>query len=206
MKLIDQLGNALNSSLPGYQAHQEVMSYARDNAREVRDTRSDFREGGVLVLLYPEQDRWQMVLIERPKYEGVHSGQIAFPGGAREDEDRTLEQTALREANEEVGLDTTKVELLGALTEVYIPPSNFVVRPYVGFMNEVPSLLKDDHEVEQILHVAIDDFLHEEAIQQEKIRLSTGANLEVGAFKHQHHVIWGATAMMIAEFRRLLKP
>ena len=204
MELIDRLGNALNAKLPGREAHQDVMSYSREQAKEVRERRSDFREGGVLVLLYPSQEDWQMVLIERPKYEGVHSGQIAFPGGAREEEDHTLQETALREANEEVGLDTSKVEVLGALSEVYIPPSNFVVRPYVAFTDSVPELMKDEREVEQILHAPVNDFLLPNAIQEEKIKLYSGVNLKVGAFKHQDHVIWGATAMMIAEFRRLL--
>ena len=204
MELIDRLRNALNSPLPGMEAHQDVMSYSREQANEVRQRRSDFREGGVLVLLYPSEQDWQMILIERPKYEGVHSGQVAFPGGAREDEDASLRETALREANEEVGLDTSKVKVLGALSEVYIPPSNFVVRPYVAFMEDTPDLLKDEREVEQILHAPVNNFLLPNAIQEEKIQLYTGVNLNVGAFKHQGHIIWGATAMMIAEFRRLL--
>lgn len=200
------LSKRLVNELPGAQAHRKVMSYARDGAKEIRRTNSTYRESAVLILVYPDPSQvLHTVLIERPKYEGVHSGQIAFPGGAKEDSDSDLIETALREANEEVGLNSTEIQLVGSLTEVYIPPSNFIVHPVVAWMDKTPSLVADDYEVESILHVPILPLTKSEAIAPQKIRMSNGADLKVGAYTHENHLIWGATAMMIAEFTELVK-
>lgn len=201
---IAQTRRLLEGPLPGAKAHRLVMSYLRDDAMTVRRSGRSYKEGAVLVLLYPHRDALQTVLILRPEYEGVHSGQVAFPGGRREPEDADLSVTALREAQEEVGLIPEQVEVIGTLSEVYIPPSNYIVRPYVAYSPERPDFIPDPREVARVLEYDVEHFLHEKAIKDERIRLAGGAQLKVGAFNHDGHVIWGATAMMLSEFRMLL--
>ncbi|WP_306643070.1 NUDIX hydrolase [Sanyastnella coralliicola] len=200
----DRIQSAFAQDLPGAKAHQAIMSYARDGASEVRAKGESFREGGVLALVYPKDNIAHLNFILRPTYDGVHSGQVAFPGGKREDADRDLEDTALREANEEVGIIPQKVDVIGSLTEVYIPPSNFIVRPYLAIAEERPDFIADEREVEAILEYPLEAFLHASSITQERISIPNLGNVKVGAFKPGEHVIWGATAMMLAELRQML--
>lgn len=201
--LLERTAELLAQPLPGKDAHRLVMSYVRDDAASVRSSGQVFKEGAVLMLLYPEGTQWHTALILRPTYEGVHSGQVAFPGGRREEEDADLSYTALREAQEEVGIDPEKVQLIGELSEVYIPPSNYIVRPYVGYVDYRPTWKHDPREVAQVLEYDAASFLHERAIAEERIRMSNGAHLKVGAFTEGGQIIWGATAMMLAEFRMM---
>lgn len=201
---LERLRDRLLRPLPGLSAHAEVMSYVRQSANEVRETRSDYREGAVLVLLYPRAAVWHTALIVRPTYEGVHSGQVAFPGGKRDPEDPDLVFTALREAEEEVGVLPASVEMLGQLSEIYIPPSNFLVRPFIGFAEERPTFRLDPREVDRLLEVPVSHFLAAAAVAKYPIRLSTGLQMKVDAFDVNGHLVWGATAMMLAELRAVL--
>lgn len=201
--LLERTVDLLSQPLPGSAAHRLVMSYVRDDAATVRRSGQVYKEGAVLMLLYPEGTEWNTALILRPTYEGVHSGQVAFPGGRREEQDEDLSFTALREAQEEVGIDPETVQLIGELSEVYIPPSNYIVRPYIGFVDYRPQWKPDPREVAKVLEYDASSFLHAQAIREEKIRMSNGAHLKVGAFSEGQHIIWGATAMMLAEFRMM---
>lgn len=155
----------------------------------------------MLILLYPAPDRkLHTVLIQRPVYEGVHSAQIAFPGGRRERTDRNLEETALREAEEEVGVDPGRVEMLGKLSEVYIPPSDHIVSPYLAFFPEPPSLRPEPAEVDAILEAPLEFFLGAERIVERRVRAGwNGVILKVPAYEWEGRTIWGATGMMLSE-------
>lgn len=205
MDWIEHLRLRLNAELPGNAAHNAVMSYARKQAEEVRASRTDYREGAVMMLLYPHEEVYFTSLIVRPDYDGVHSGQIAFPGGGRESHDFDLKQTALRETMEEVGVQPGSVEIIGSLSEIYIPPSNFLVQPFIRLLNERPNFVPDDFEVAKILEEPVSTFLSPQAIQPTKITLHTGVELNVKAFDVQGHIVWGATAMMLSEFRALFE-
>lgn len=203
--VLNLLRSRLNDPLPGLEAHREVMSYVRDSAQQIKQTRTDYREGAVLMLLYPHQGALHTGLILRPNYEGVHSGQVAFPGGRRESSDFDLRQTALREAQEEVGIRPEAVDIIGGLSEIYIPPSNFMVSPYIGFSAYRPDFIADPREVAAIIETPVDAFLRHDAITWRSVALSNGARLKVQCFALGDHVVWGATAMMLAEFRALMK-
>jgi 8-oxo-dGTP pyrophosphatase MutT (NUDIX family) len=142
--------------------------------------------------------------MKRNTYPGVHSGQISFPGGQKEDVDGDLIATALREADEELGINQLDVEVLGALTEVYIPPSNFLVEPIVGLQNERPSFKADATEVHSILEVPFSAFLKSENFKTSKVE-ARGYTLEVPSYHVHNEVVWGATAMMISELTHLLE-
>lgn len=204
MNWIEKLRANMAGDLPGNIAHNEMMSYARAQAYEVRTSRTDYREGAVLMMLYPHEEVYFTSLIVRPDYDGVHSGQIAFPGGAKEKQDADLMQTALRETHEEVGVHSSAIQIIGALSEIYIPPSNFLVQPYIGVLTERPVFAADEFEVAEILEEPISTFLSPKAVQDMIVNLHTGKQLDVKAFNVQGHTVWGATAMMLAEFRALM--
>lgn len=202
---IDALRSRLRiGQLPGLHAHREVMSYIRESAEEVRKSGKAARQSAVMLLLYPHLDQMHTSLIIRPEYEGVHSGQIALPGGAMEAEDLDLMATALRETEEEIGLSPTQVEVLGALSEIFIPPSNFLVQPFVGLTTSRPNFIPDPREVAGVLEVPVADLLLEGAIRKRSITLRDGLRLKVDCFELGGKVVWGATAMMLAEFKGLL--
>ena len=164
------------------------------------------KRAGVLAMFYPDIDlQTKLILIHRKTYKGVHSAQIGFPGGKIESEDSSLEETAIRETFEEVGVEKHKIEVLKQLTEIYIPPSNYFVQPYFGICKSTPNFLKQDEEVEDILEVALHHFLDEESVTNSIVDTSYNLKVDVPAFKLNGYVVWGATAMMLSEIKDLLK-
>lgn len=163
-------------------------------------------EAGVLAVFYPDlRDNAKLVLILRKTYKGVHSNQVGFPGGRVESFDKDLEQTALRETEEEVGIFRKDVQIIKKLTKLYIPPSNFWVHPYMGLLHKTPSLIAQEEEVEKIIEVDLDHFLDERNMITEILSTSYAENIEVPAFSLNGHVVWGATAMMLSELKDLIK-
>lgn len=209
-ELVVKLGTGMQKDLPG-RASQLKMSSAARIRQLIRITPSDdARQSSVLLLLYPLAGKVYFVLMLRPEYRGIHSGQISLPGGKSEETDDSLIYTALREAREEIGIDPSKVQILGQLTEMFIPPSNFIVTPVVGYQASRPEFRADPKEVAGIIEIALDDLLDDNNRQMKKIKLSMGLTLKVPAYCINGHVIWGATAMILSEFRdvvmRIMQP
>lgn len=144
-----------------------------------------------------------MVFIRRPLYDGAHSGQIAFPGGRFESGDKSLQYTALRESKEEVGVDPSQVEVVAELSPLYIPPSNYVVSPFVGLADQRPDFVPDKKEVDSLLELALSSFTDQGSRMMKPIVLSTGQRMETPCYGIDGHIIWGATAMIMAEFLEL---
>ena len=164
------------------------------------------KKAGVLILLYPNHNgNTNFALILRNTYRGVHSNQIAFPGGKVEDNDSTLIETALRETEEEIGVKAASVNVIRNLTELYIPPSNFMVYPTLGAIDYSPDFVKQQDEVKQVIEVNLHDFLTKSKIESQLISTSYARETEVLAFKINGYVVWGATAMMLSEFKELMK-
>lgn len=164
------------------------------------------RKAGVMALFYPNsKNQTNLLLILRKTYKGVHSNQIAFPGGKAEKEDLSILETALRETKEEVGVASNKITVIKSITEVYIPPSNFLVQPFIGLYDETVPFIKQETEVEEIVEVSLTDFLDEERIVMQKLSTSYSENIEVPSFKLNGYTVWGATAMMLSEIKELLK-
>lgn len=202
---IPQLRSRLKTHLPGDKAHRKMMSYDRATAAEVFRQDTTARQGAVLILLYPKGNDWHTVLIERPVYEGTHSGQIAFPGGKLEDDDPNLVFTALRESEEELGIIPDRVEVLGELTQVFIPPSRFLVQPVVGLYPEQPLFIPDAREVAEVLETPLDWLLDAGRIAEKDIFIPH-YNISIRAPYYNVHgkTVWGATAMMISELVDIL--
>jgi 8-oxo-dGTP pyrophosphatase MutT (NUDIX family) len=147
----------------------------------------------------------QLLLILRKTYKGVHSNQIGFPGGKVEEDDMDLEATALRETHEEVGVLPKKIEVLKELTELYIPPSNFIVQPYIGLYREPEPFKIQESEVEALVEVLFTDFMNDKNLIYQKLTTSYAQNIDVPAFKLNGYTVWGATAMMLSEIKELLR-
>ncbi len=163
------------------------------------------KKAGVVALFYPDRLRiTHLLLILRNAYPGVHSNQIGFPGGKMEKHDQNLLQTALRETHEEVGLPPERIEIIRELSELYIPPSNFMVTPFLGLSKEPQTFKRDKNEVEALVEVPIEDYLNDANLIQQNLSTSYAQNIDVPAFKLNGYVVWGATAMMLSEIRELL--
>ncbi|HNW89509.1 MAG TPA: CoA pyrophosphatase [Bacteroidales bacterium] len=161
------------------------------------------RKSSVLIPLFEKNSKIFTVLIQRPEYNGVHSAQVSFPGGGYEDKDLSLENTALRETEEEIGIDRTKINIIGSLTDLYIPPSNYRVKPFIGYCNDIGELIPDKHEVKKILTVEINEFSGRKNIKSKMIRIKNGAEFETSYYDIMGLTVWGATAMILSEFAEL---
>ena len=160
------------------------------------------RWAGVMAVFYPNtKGETTLVLILRKTYKGVHSNQVGFPGGKAETFDESIKHTALRETEEEVGLPQSEINVVKKLTKLYIPPSNFWVQPFIGYVEQTPVFTKEDAEVEAILEVPLEEFLADKSVITQRIDTSYGTMLDVPAFYLSEHVVWGATAMMLSEVK-----
>jgi hypothetical protein len=194
-KLIELLAG----ELPG----KEVQYRMAPKGRTVFSIDENCREAAVLILIYSEDDQFRIVFIKRNEYDGPHSGQVSFPGGMKELSDKDFSFTALRETEEETGVLSSRIEVLGALSPLFIPVSNFCVHPFVGWLDDKPDFVPDKTEVQYLICPTIN-------------RLIDPKNKKLGSF-NRHGVqistpyididgemIWGATAMMLGEFISLI--
>ncbi len=167
---------------------------------------SKAKKAGVLILFYPDgKANTRFVLILRKTYKGVHSNQVALPGGRYEIEDGDLIQTALRETEEEIGVDSTSIQVIRPLTELFIPPSNFLVQPTLASIDYTPIFIKQEDEVEDIISVDLSEFLMQSKVQLKIIKTSYADQKEVQTFHINGYTVWGATAMMLSELKIVLK-
>jgi len=193
--------------LPGEASHFKMAPEIRVKwMQENKSVKKNPKMAGVMALFYPDlKSETKLLLILRKTYQGVHSNQIAFPGGKVERGDFDLSQTALRETHEEVGVPPDKIKIIKALSTVYIPPSNFEVQPYVGLMHESIRFVLQVSEVASLVEVPLFDFLDDSKVFNQKLTTSYATNIEVPAFKLNGYTVWGATAMMMSEIKELLK-
>ena len=163
------------------------------------------KKAAVLVMFYPNKKNETCFLLTlRSHYKGVHSAQISFPGGKFEQSDNTLKNTVLREVNEEVGILKKDIKIVKQMTDVYIPPSNFLVTPFIGIIPYEP-IFKTNHEVAEIIHVRVAEFLDDGAISTTILNTSYAENMTVPCFKLNNYIVWGATAMMLSEIKDLFE-
>ncbi|SNR59302.1 NUDIX domain-containing protein [Lutibacter agarilyticus] len=163
------------------------------------------KKAGVLALFYPNKHNDTCFLLtKRASYNGTHSAQISFPGGKFEANDIDLKNTALRETFEEVGIKKNTISVFKEMTNVYIPPSNFLVTPFLGITYQSPQF-RTNHEVEELIQVTLDDFLNKTVISTTILSTSYAKEIKVPCFKLNSYIVWGATAMMLNEIRELLK-
>jgi len=163
------------------------------------------KRAAVMMLFYPKGNETHLVLIVRNSYPGVHSSQIAFPGGKVEVFDKDLQETALRETEEEIGVKKHQIEVVRAFTEIYIPPSNFLVSPFLGISQTNLEFVLQEDEVAGIIEFPLKDFLDENIIVTRRLKTSYAIAIDVPAFLVKEHIVWGATAMMLSELKETIK-
>jgi 8-oxo-dGTP pyrophosphatase MutT (NUDIX family) len=204
-KWINEVAATLSKPLPGKDAQYKMASMKRmtelADKLEVPENR---RVASVMLLLYKDTAtaHWRTVLIQRSHNPNDrHSGQVSFPGGSWEASDGSLEAVALREAHEEVGVSPLQVKILGRLTELYIPVSNFLVHPFVGFIHGTPQFTPQIGEVAHILTPPVSLF-YEPAFQKTTdLTIGTGLTIsDVPYYDVEERIVWGATAMIMSEF------
>lgn len=193
-------------TIQGLQAQlQQPLPHAIQNEKFIAQFSSEFEERkpricAVLIILYPDKQSFNTIFIHRPDDGHVHSGQISFPGGGRESKDQTLKNTALREAQEEIGIVVAENSIIGSLSDIYVRPSHSLVTPYVAFIPSRPkSYMPSPSEVQEILELYIPDFLDTKNQTSRSIKLPNGVKLKFPAYNIDAHHIWGATAHMMQE-------
>ncbi len=201
--LVSGLKARMMQPLPGIEVQYRMAPLGRRSISDNFDV-SKARESAVLILLYPENSRIYLPLTQRNEYDGVHSAQISFPGGKTEKSDRDSEHTALRESEEELGIDPDKVEVIGKLSELFIPVSNFRVLPILGINEQKPEFKPDPKEVKKILEVDIEFLLDQKLRKSTYMNFKSGMGTDVPYFDLQGHIVWGATAMILSELSQVL--
>ena len=190
--------------LPGTEAQFKMANAERRLNLKRYSVPDNSRRSAVLILLYESNKAIRFPLIVRPVYDGVHSGQIALPGGSFEEEDKDLQTTALRETEEETGIFSANVKVLGKLSDLYIPPSNFLVTPFVGVHKTKPEFIPHTREVARIVEMDLEKIMDEKLIREKNITLSNGLTILAPYFDLDGLVVWGATAMILSEFRSVV--
>lgn len=163
------------------------------------------KASAVLSLFYPKNGSAHLLLIVRSSYPGVHSSQIAFPGGKRELADKDLQETALRETTEEVGIAGSEIEIVKQWSDIYIPPSNFMVSSFMGITQKSPQFILQPDEVSAVIELPVAELLSDSLVQNVEMSTSYATNISVPAFVIEEHIVWGATAMILSEIKETLK-
>ena len=204
--LIPYIKAQLAQPLPGVDAQYRMAPSYRPKLTHDQIMAYNPRISAVMVLLYERNNELHLVFTLRHQYDGVHSGQMSFPGGKREEGDKDLTETALRETWEEVGITADKIEVLGQLSELYIPPSNFLVYPTVGYAKGVQTFAPQMEEVDEIVQIPLSFFLDTKNINpQTEIKVYNNQTVRVPAYILGKYIIWGATAIMLSEFTYLIE-
>jgi 8-oxo-dGTP pyrophosphatase MutT (NUDIX family) len=191
---------ALLDTLPGAKAQKLMAPGSRLPGEPDKNT----KQAAVLITIFLKDHRLHTTFIKRSIYDGAHSGQIAFPGGQVEALDQTLQDTALRETTEEIGLQVLPQEVVGKLSKLYIPVSDFCVTPYVACLQNAPvNYVPDPEEVGEVLEIPLEELFAPQNLIKDKINVR-GATIQAPAYQPFEYTIWGATAMILSELNALL--
>ena len=191
--------------LPGEDSQLRMAPLSRGRYPMDENVIAAATRSAVLVLLYPKGNAAHTILIKRNEYAGVHSAQVSFPGGRHEEEDADLSVTAVREAEEEIGIDRSQLHVISQLTHLYIPPSRYLVYPFLATADKRPEFTPDPKEVQAIMELNLDQLLDDSISKSKQMPLSSGLLTDVPYFDIHGHVVWGATAMILSELKELLR-
>lgn len=203
-EFIRTLVQKMEGGLPGYTAQFKMAPEGRAKTDFEKMEMHNAKLSAVLLLFYPSSGIAHLPLIVRPQYNGAHGGQVALPGGKPEIQDASLEDTALRETYEEIGVAPKDITVIGRLSKIYIPPSNYMVMPFVAFSKSQPEFVPDPAEVNALLRIPVKDLLNESIIKNTIVTTSNGIKLNTPCFMIDNNVVWGATAMILSELKELM--
>lgn len=203
---VENLKRELRFDLPGEDAQMLMSPLGRKRHSLASQLFPNPKLSAVLIAIYPKEDAVHTLLMVRNTYNGHHSGQVSFPGGKVEKEDNSLEMTALREFEEEMGVSTSNLEIAGKLSPLIVPPSGFIIHPYIGIFDSDLSLKPDETEVASVLKTPLDTLFSNEFKTNELVEASgSKIKLKAPSYIVDGKVVWGATAMIISEFEVLCK-
>jgi 8-oxo-dGTP pyrophosphatase MutT (NUDIX family) len=212
--LITKLKNNLKNELPGINSWKRMaVKSEKDGILESeslekyerilsKEKLASMKKAAVLLALFKKNNEWYFPLIKRPMHERNHPGQIALPGGAKE-EDEKLNYTAIREAFEEVGIKTESVDIIGKLTPLPVPVSGYLIYPFIGILKKEPKWILNEDEVDELIITKVSELVNTDNYYSEIWELH-GNKVEVPHFRINDHVIWGATASVLSEFIDLI--
>jgi 8-oxo-dGTP pyrophosphatase MutT (NUDIX family) len=203
-RFAESIRKTILEGLPGSEVQWQMASSDRMIRNFPRSPGKDARSAAVLILLYPEKGSIYTVLMQRPNYDGVHGGQISFPGGKHEPQDADIIHTAIREANEETGIDPQEISVIGTLTPLFIPVSNMSVTPVVGWTIKRPIFDHQAREVVFLIHADLKKLLDPSSVRIKPFEIN-GEMIEIKYFDYNGYVIWGATAMILNELLTIIR-
>lgn len=202
---INNINHIKTAEIGGLASQFRLAPKMRLNYNAEKIAASNPKKAAVLALFYPnKKGETCFLLTQRASYKGTHSAQISFPGGKIEKSDKNLKETALRETFEEVGVLKDNITVVREITDVYIPPSNFLATPFIAYTNKKPNFITN-HEVDHAFDVLLKDLLDDHNITSINITTSYAKNIDVPCFKLNNYIVWGATAMILNEIKELLK-
>ncbi len=201
-RFIIQLKITINNDLPGEESHQK-MRVIYDQSIELPFSKINSIPAAVLILLYLADNEIYFFLTKRTDELKNHKGQISLPGGKQEGNEKLID-TALRETQEEIGINKTSISIIGTITPLFVPVTGFMIYPFIGYSLNKLDPKPDPVEVATIFSVNISDLLNKEnrTTEQRNIR---GYDVQVPYFKLNDYQVWGATSMILSEFRDLIK-
>ena len=205
----ETLEKSFNQPLKGHHSHQKMAPASRSGDVEVARSNGNIetaKKSAVMILMYNDEFGTKVIFIRRSFYVGIHAGQIAFPGGRFEEEDITVENTALREIEEEIGIKPKEINVVGRLSDIFVPVSNFIISVFVGFLDEKPEYKIDEREVAEIIEVELSEFFQNDVISEKEFLVpSTSKSVKAPYYKVGNIELWGASAMVMSELIDMLK-
>ncbi len=202
--LSEKLSIRLAQPLPGSVAHEPLRATPIGPIHPKFEHQLPPKPGSVLILLYEEEGKIKFPLTKRPEYLGAHAGQISLPGGKAEAGEDYI-QTALREGEEEIGIHARELKVIGRLSDFFVIPSNFLIVPVMAYSLTKPKFVPQESEVVKILEGNLDDLVRDDAIQTKEILAAKMYPMLAPHFLIENEIVWGATAMMLNEFRMIVR-
>lgn len=202
----EEIGEAMMGKLPGSLSHRKMWIDDEDLRFVNKNLHVGAKKSAVTILLYPSQGHLSFLLMQRVAYSGVHSAQFSLPGGKQEDGE-TAQQAAMREMEEETGVVLRAADYVAELSPLYVPPSNFMIYPFVAYINKVPVFTPNPEEVAKLFTVPLNQLLKKSALVQLKTQVwhkNKTFETSVPAFYLNNNKVWGATAMILNEFKDLI--
>ena len=199
--LIFHLKQRMNNSLPGENSHKKMKVNFSNNTK-LPFSKNKAKPAAVLILLYPNNNKIYFYLTKRADTVKYHKGQISLPGGSKENNE-TLLDTALRETQEEIGIDKHQISILGKITPLFIPVTGFMVTPFISYISKKPKTILDEIEVAELLSINIRDLLNNDILIMD--RDINGSSVSIPYFSLNNHQVWGATSMVLSELKDIIQ-
>ncbi|QNL22843.1 CoA pyrophosphatase [Hyphobacterium sp. CCMP332] len=195
------LETRLAGNLPGEEAQYNLAPLKRrEEVKFAFNKSQEPRISSVMLILYPENDLSHVPMIVRNEYRGVHSGQVALPGGKYEENDENILQTAIRETFEEINVKIDQNQIIGRLSHLFVPVSNFIIHPFVAWLDYKPQFVPDPSEVQEVLRVPLNYLSNPKNVKSKSIYTANGYQINAPGIPIEEQFLWGATAMLMSEF------